>query len=200
MEVQGQTVNRVYFPLECVASLIAIGHDGTRIETGLIGREGMTGFGIVEGDVQTPFELINQIEGLSLAASADVFEKALAAHPMLRCLALRFARTVAIQVSYTALANGRSGIRQRLARWLLMVQDRIDQNPFNLTHDYLAVMLGVRRSSVTDALHLLEGERLIRSNRSRVEIINRKGLKNVAGEIYGPAEHEYERLMSLATH
>ncbi|RDJ03048.1 Crp/Fnr family transcriptional regulator [Rhizobium grahamii] len=197
MEMQGQSVSRVYFPLDCVASLVAVSREGNRIETGLIGNEGMTGFGIAEGDEETPFELINQIEGYTLAIAADDFKQALAIGAGLRTLAIRFARSVSIQVSYTALANGRLDIPRRLARWLLMVHDRVDQNPFHLTHDYLAIMLGVRRSSVTDALHLLEGERLIKSTRNSVEIVTRHGLIDAAGEVYGAPEIEYERLMNL---
>jgi len=81
-----------------------------------------------------------------------------------------------------------------------MIQDRTNQNPFRLTHDYIAIMLGVRRPSVTDALHILEGDKLIRSTRSYIEVLNRNGLINSAGETYGAPEREYARLMSLPLH
>lgn len=197
MEMQGQTITRVYFPLDCVASLVAVSREGSRIETGLIGNEGMTGYGIAEGDKETPFELINQIAGYTLAIAADDFKQALSTSAGLRTLALRFARSMSVQVSYTALANGRLDIRRRLARWLLMVHDRVDQNIFHLTHDDLAIMLGVRRSSVTNALHLLEGDRLIRSTRNNIEIVNPRGLIDAASEVYGAPELEYDRLMGL---
>lgn len=197
LERPGQTVNRVYFPVNCIVSLIVVGDDGTRIETGLIGQDGMTGFGLAVGDDDTLYELINQVEGTALVMAAEDFLQFTASIPRLQLLALRYGRTLSLQVSYTAMANGKFDIRARLARWVLMIQDRTPQNPFKLTHDYIANMLGVRRPSVTDALHLLEGEKLIRSTRSHIEIMDRPGLIAVAGEIYGVPEREYRRLMSL---
>lgn len=197
LEVPHQAISRVYFPVDCVASLIAVGSEGTRIETGLIGREGMTGTGIALGDDRTPHELVNQIEGLALAMAAEDFKLVLRDAPEFDLLAGRFARALGIQVSHTALANGRFDIRTRLARWLLMVDDRTPKSAFDLTHEYLSIMLGTRRPSVTEAIHLLEGERLIRSTRSHLEIRDRPGLLQFASESYGIPEAEYRRLMSL---
>jgi hypothetical protein len=164
--------------------------DGTRIESGLIGREGMTGCGLAVGDPQTPYELLMQIEGYAVVMAAEDFRQAVVQMPDLRLLASRFA-PLAVQVSYTALANGRFELRQRLARWLLMVHDRVRGFSFNLTHEYLATMLGVRRSSVTDALHILEGDGLIRSTRNQIVIRDRSKLAVLAGPAYGVPEAEY---------
>ncbi|MDH0118033.1 Crp/Fnr family transcriptional regulator [Agrobacterium pusense] len=194
LEVPDQLVNRVYFPLDCVASMIVVGRDGTRVETGIIGREGLTGSGLSDNDDRTPYELIIQIDGTALAMSADEFRQALTSVPELRVLTTRFARSLGVQVSYTALANAKFDIRQRLARWLVMMQDRVPGRSLNITHDYLAVMLGVRRSSVTDVLHILEGDKLIRANRSCIKVRNRNGLIEVAGESYGAPEAEHNRL------
>jgi len=180
-----------------VGSLIVVGREGSRVETGLVGREGMTGAALVEGDAYTPYELITQVEGDALVMMASDFVAFALATPELRIFARRFLRSLGVQVSYTALANAKFEIRQRLARWLVMVHDRVPGRSFQLTHDYLAIMLGVRRSSVTDALHLLEGETLIRSTRMSIEIRDRQGLITVAGEAYGAPEVEYERLMAL---
>ena len=157
----------------------------------------MTGFGLAEGDTQASFELVNQIEGRCLAMAADDFSKVIMQGPNLKTFAIRFARALSMQVSYTALANGKFDVAQRLARWLLMIQDRVPHNPFHLTHEYLALMLGVRRPTVTDTLHILEGDRLIRASRNQIEIRDRKGLARLAGEIYGDPEREYLRLMEL---
>lgn len=197
LEVPRQTVSRVYFPLDCVLSLIVVGDKKTRIETGLIGREGLSGFGIAEGDERTPYELANQIEGFALSISADAFMEALDALPNLQTLARRFSRALSVQVSHTALANGRFKVPTRLARWLLMVHDRVSRDTFELTHEYLAVMLGIRRPSVTEALHILEGEKGIRSTRSTIRIVDRDILKARAGEAYGGPEAEYARMMTL---
>ncbi|KRB49268.1 Crp/Fnr family transcriptional regulator [Rhizobium sp. Root708] len=197
LEVAGQSISRVYFPLDCIASLVAVGSAGSRIETGLIGREGMTGTGIALGDERTPHELINQIEGATLAMAAHDFRLMLRKYQALDVLAGRFARSLGIQVSHTALANGKFDIRTRLARWLLMVDDRAGTSAFGLTHEYLSIMLGARRSSVTEAIHILEGEHLIRSSRSNLEIRDRPRLIEFAGEAYGTPEAEHRRLMSL---
>jgi CRP-like cAMP-binding protein len=197
MEAAGQIVSRVYFPIECVNSLIAVGSQGKRIEAGLIGREGMTGTGILVGDDQTPHDLINQIEGHALAVAVEDIRRATTAAPHLGLLAGRFCRSLAVQVAHTALANGAFGIPQRLARWLLMVHDRVDGDAFELTHEYLAIMLAIRRPSVTGALHVLEGEGLIRSTRGKIRIRHRARLVEYAGEAYGIPEAEHERLMAL---
>jgi len=197
LEQANQTINRVFFPIDCIASLVAVGSNGSRIEAGLIGKEGMTGTGIALGDNQTPHELINQIEGETLAMSVTDYMKVLHDVPDLSLLAGRFARSIGIQVSHTALANGKFDIPTRLARWLLMVDDRSADSAFGLTHEYLSIMLGARRSSVTESIHILEGEHLIRSSRGRLEIHDRPRLIKFAGECYGIPEAEHRRLMSL---
>lgn len=197
LELPSLPVSHVRFPLDCVASVIATGRNGTRVETGIIGCEGVTGSGLSDDDDRTPYELVIQIEGTALEIAAEDFRQFLGSVPELRGLISRFARALGVQVSFTALANARFDIRRRLARWLIMVDDRVPGRSFDLTHNYLAIMLGVRRPSVTDVLHILEGEKLIRSNRNRIEIRDREGLISAAGECYGSSEDEYDRLMSL---
>jgi CRP-like cAMP-binding protein len=115
--------------------------------------------------------------------------------PSLKGLLLRYVHLFMIQVAATALADGRYDVNQRLARWLLMCHDRLGDELL-LTHDFLALMLGVRRPSVTDALHVLEGHRLIKAERSRITVRDRRGLEGVAGDAYGAPEIEYWRLIS----
>jgi CRP-like cAMP-binding protein len=197
IERPGQRVNAIYFPFDCILSLLVVGPEGSRIETGLIGREGMTGSAVADQDSETPYELITQVGGEAFVLPVNDFQRLIDIAPTLEILARRFARVLSIQVSFTALANGRFDIPQHLARWLVMVQDRMPSgNELRLTHDYLAVMLGVRRPSVTEALHILEGERFIRSTRGQIEILSRNGLIQFAGELYGSAEREHSRLMS----
>jgi hypothetical protein len=97
-------------------------------------------------------------------------------------------------MSFTALSNGSNVIGERLARWLLMSHDRVDGDDLNLTHDFLALMLGVRRSSVTDAIHILEGEHCIRAMRGHIHVRDRAKLEQVAGPSYGQPEAAYKRL------
>ena len=108
---------------------------------------------------------------------------------------LRFVHIFMSQTAHTALVNGRSIVVERLARWLLMCQDRIDGDEVTITHDFLSTMLGVRRSSVTDALHLLESNQLIKAERGRIKILNREKLEATAGSAYGVPEAEFRRLL-----
>lgn len=110
----------------------------------------------------------------------------------LRQLLLTYAHVFLIQPAATALANSRYEIEQRLARWVLMSQDRLG-GELPLTHDFLALMLGVRRPSVTDALHKLEGTGAIKAERSLILVRDRKKLEEIAGQAYGIPEREYER-------
>ena len=120
---------------------------------------------------------------------------ALAASATLRTTLLRYAQALSVQVSFTALSNAVHQIDERLARWILVCDDRIASGELALTHQYLSVMLAVRRPSVTTALHVLEGNGLIRAARGLITIRDRAGLEDFAGDAYGKAEREYERLL-----
>jgi CRP-like cAMP-binding protein len=118
-----------------------------------------------------------QSGGKALRIRADDLQQAMDDLPLLRQLLLRYAQVFMIQIAATALADGRYKIEQRLARWLLMSQDRLGDK-LNLTHDFLALMLGVRRPSVTDALHALEGEQMIKAARGQITIRSRESWRN----------------------
>jgi CRP-like cAMP-binding protein len=108
---------------------------------------------------------------------------------------LRFVHAMTIQMANTALANSKVKVDARLARWLLMAHDRVDGDKIELTHEFLALMLGVRRAGVTEALQVLEDRKLIRNSRGKVIIRNRKRLEEAANGSYGVPEAEYARLM-----
>lgn len=198
LEQQFGEITAVSFVETGIVSLVALSLDGSQVEAGLIGREGMTGAGLLEGDWRTPYNLMVQIEGTARRIDVDSFLRLAHKAPQLRSLSSSFARSLGIQIGYTALANGRYSIEQRLARWLLMINDRVDSQVLNLTHQYMSFMLGVRRSGVTGALHVLEGEKLIRSVRGKVIIVDREGLILKAHGSYGIPEAEYERLMGFS--
>ena len=120
---------------------------------------------------------------------------ALEASPTLQAALSLYAHVLSVQTAYTALASAHAPIPERLARWLLMIDDRIEGASFNITHDLLSIMLGVRRSGVTENIHLLESEGLIRSTRGRVEILNRADLRVRAGNAYGKTERSYDELL-----
>ncbi len=202
--VQGEVLERQFGEITAlsfietgIVSLVALSLDGSQVEAGLIGREGATGTGLLEGDWHTSYKMMVQIEGTAQRIEIDSFLRLTKKAPRLRSLLTSFSRSLAIQISYTALANGRYSIEQRLARWLLMLNDRADVQALSLTHEYMAFMLGVRRPGVTGALHVLEGEKLIRSIRGKVIVVDRDGLIRKAHGSYGIPEKEYERLMGF---
>jgi CRP-like cAMP-binding protein len=113
----------------------------------------------------------------------------------LRTVLLKFVQVFMVQMAHTAIANARSHIDQRVARWILMAHDRTPENYLALTHEFLALMLGVRRAGVTEALQSLKRRKLIDTGRNHIVLRNRKGLERIAGNSYGTPEKEYRRLI-----
>ena len=188
-------IEYAYFPTSGICSVIAENLEGVQIETGLIGREGFVGIPIVLHAESAPSQVVVQAEGRALRISRAKILNAIRKSPSLSATLLRFAHTFTVQVSQTALSNGHFTIDQRLARWLLMCQDRVESPEFPMTHHFLAVMLAVRRSGITDTLNALEGKKAIRAMRGRIVILNRSMLEEVAGGAYGVPEKEYKRLI-----
>lgn len=160
----------------------------------MIGREGMTGLAVVLGTDRTPNETYVQNAGAGQRISIGSLRDAVGKSSTLQPLLLLYAHTFLIQVTQTAKANARCSLDERLARWLLMAHDRLDTDDLNITHEFLSVMLGVRRSGVTVALNLLENSALISINRGIVTIVDRKGLKEAANGAYGVSEAEFNRV------
>lgn len=185
----------VYFPESGQISVIAGGHDSEPIEVGVIGREGMTDMVLNAGADRTPLTYLAQVSGEAWRIAAEDYAVALRERPAIQHIALRFQQWMIIQTSYAALSHGCYTIPERLARWLLMVHDRLDGDELPLVHQFLSLMLCVRRSGVTDALHILEGQKAIRATRGKIIIVDREILRGLAGGSYGVAEAEYERLL-----
>lgn len=177
-----------------LASVVAITVEDEMVEVGHIGIEGATGLHTALHADQSPTKTFMQGEGHGYMVPAFVIKSVLDRFPDDRALFLRYLHSFTIQISYTALANARFSIYERLSRWLLMCQDRLGDD-LGLTHQFLSIMLGVRRSGITDQLHLLEGIGAIRSTRGNIRILDRNKLEDIAGGSYGVAEREYERLI-----
>lgn len=187
-------VEFAYFIESGLASVVLRPPNNREMEVGIIGREAMSGLSIVYGDTQSPFDTFMQVPGQALRVGVGQLRQAMASSPALNQVMLRSAWAFSIQVATTAFANGRSKLEERLARWLLMVADRVGPR-LDITHEFLAMMLAVRRSGVTLAVQLLEGKGLIRARRGSITIEDRAGLVEAANGSYGLAEHEYERLL-----
>ncbi len=188
-------IRHVFFPESGIVSTVANTEEG-RIEVGVIGREGLAGTPVILGTDQTPHSYVIQAQGESLRIGTADLRAAIAARPSIfRPLGL-FVQALIVQMAQTAYANATFDIEARLARWILMTQDRVGGDELVLTHEFLSVMLGVRRAGVTTATHVLEGSGLIRTRRGRVQVLDREKLLELAGDAYQVAEEEYERLMT----
>jgi CRP-like cAMP-binding protein len=195
-ESPNEPIRYIYFVESGLSSKVAVTDSGERLEVGVIGRDGMTGLAVVNGGDQSPDETFIQVAGEGFRISADSLRKAMKASESLRKVLLRFNLAFSVQVAHTALANGRYSISERLARWLLMSQDRVDDK-LPLTHEFLSLMLGVRRPGVTETLQRLEEVGAIRTTRRNIEVRNRNKLEKCANGCYGKPEAEYQRLMGI---
>jgi CRP-like cAMP-binding protein len=186
LAARNKRVVHVYFIESGIASVVANGGE-TAIEVGLIGREGMTGPSVVMGNTdRIPHETYMQIAGHGQRIKAVQLREAIDTSVALHRVLLAYIHSFMSQTTQTALANGRSKIEERLARWLLMAHDRLDSDELPLTHEFLAIMLGVRRSGVTVALQELERKGLIAHRRSVLTIADRDGLEHSTNGTYSP--------------
>jgi CRP-like cAMP-binding protein len=190
--------DEVYFMEDGVASVVADIDSKMAVELGIIGNEGLIGLNLIYGDDADPFIVMMQVDGAALQADAKRVKTAIDTVDEVRSVFLRYARAFSIQVATTALANGRSKLDERLARWLLMVSDRVGTT-FPITHEFISIMLGVRRPGVTLAIQILEGKGAIRATRGAVTILDRNGLVGLANGSYGFAEAHYARLLGGKT-
>lgn len=195
IERPNRRIETAYFVEAGIVSVVAVQPDGTKVEVGLIGREGMSGTAVILGSDQSPHSAYIQIAGEGQRIAADELREAMAASESLRALLFKFVQVFAVQTAHTAIANARARIDQRLARWILMAHDRTGDTTLPLTHEFLSLMLGVRRAGVTEALQSLKRQKLIDSGRNQIVILNRKGLERTAGGSYGVPEKEYRRLV-----
>lgn len=191
----GEPAGHAVFLSSGIGSLIAKSPEGLRVEAGLFGRDGFAPTNFALDDDQSPFNGTFQVPGDGYRIAAGWLRAALEASATLRSILGRYALALAAQAAFTALSNAVHPVEERLARWLLMCDDRSDAGEFSVTHELMSIMLAVRRPSVTTALHVLEGNGFIRSERGLVVIRDRGALEASAGDAYGKPEREYERLL-----
>ena len=189
----GGLIETITFPEDGIFSIVLAGSDGRRIEIGIFGREGMSDGTVLFGIYKVPHETFVQVPGTGLRMRAADLVRIAADRPAMRRLFHRWLYVLSVQTSETALSNGSYSVEERLARWLVMCQDRLQVDHVDLTHEFLGTMLGVQRSTVTLATHILEGANLIRARRGSIQILDREGLMEVADGSYGISENEYEK-------
>lgn len=193
-----QPIDTIFFPEHGIVSIVAIGPGEMRTEVGIFGREGMSSTAILLDVDHTPHETYVQVEvegGTTLTMPRAALLDAAERSRTLRTMLLRYAHCLGLQVATAVLALAALTTERRLARWLVMCHDRIDGDEIALTHEFMSMMLGTRRAGVTDALHVLEGEHMVRARRGHVTIRDRDRLIALAGDSYGQAEAAYERLI-----
>lgn len=180
-----EKIDFAYFLNEGMTSLVVIVSDGRSVEVGIVGKEGMVGTPLVAGLRAGPCRAIMQIAGSGVRIRSEVLQDTLLAAPELRLSLNRYALRQGLEVAQIAACNRLHEIEQRLARWLLMCQDRVDSAFLPLTHEFLAEMLGTARPTVTLASRILQRAGLIQNMRGIVKILNRKQLESAACECYG---------------
>lgn len=199
LEHADQPVEAIYFIESGIASTVnGEGEINLGLEVGLVGREGVTGVSVILADDQSPNSTFMQMGGDGYKMRAEVFREVVRESETLRSLVLRFAQVLLIQATQTIVVNRQGRIEERLARWLLMAHDRSDGPVLPLTHEFLSIMLGVRRSGVTDAIHELEAAGLIKPERAQIRIVDRSGLIDLAQKWYGTSERAYQRVMGIS--
>jgi len=195
LEKPGRPIEHIYFPESGIASVVAVQSNDTRVEVGLIGCEGVSGVAVILGNHQTPNSTYIQVAGAGHRMSSDALRSVTAKNAGLQTALLKYVQVFLVQTAQTAICNARNHLDQRLARWILMAHDRVGGATIALTHEFLSLMLGVRRAGVTQALNALTTQGLIKAARGEITVLDRDGLKVSAGEAYGVPEKEYRRLL-----
>jgi len=188
-------IEQAWFLESGLSSIIAMSGREQGVEVGLAGRDGLVGLPLLLDADRTPHRIFMQVEGVGYRIEANDLTVVLDKHQGIRKTLLRYVQAYATQTTYTAMSNAVDTVEARMARWLLMTHDRQDSDEISLTHEFLALMLGIQRPTVTLSLHSLEGMGLIKATRGLVKVRNRAGLEAFAGNAYGVPEAEYERLI-----
>ena len=191
----GEPIDHVYFLTEGIGSVYLGTPDGNFAEAGIFGSEGYIPTSAVTDVDISPFNVNIQIDALGYRMSYADFRMLMETNRAFWKVMIRAIEAFAIQLAYTSVSNAVHDVNERLARWLLMCHDRVAGDELLLTHEFISLMLSVRRPSVTTSLHVLEGNGFIRAERGVITIRNRKSLEEFAHDAYGRPEAEYRRLM-----
>jgi len=185
----------IYFPINSLLSLVTVMEDGSTVEAGAIGREGMAGLPILLDAGTTPMQTLTQIPGQAVRVKAQIIKEAFDRGGALRHILHRYIHTTIVVGSQSAACNRLHHLEARLCRWLLMSSDGVGSEELSLTQDFLGTMLGVRRAGVSEAASQLMDKGLIRYQRGRIQIVDKKSLETAACECYGVVKAEYDRLL-----
>jgi CRP-like cAMP-binding protein len=193
----GDPMPFAYFPDSGISSIVYKTLEGQSAEAGLFGRDGFGPAAIAAQLDRSPCDIFMQVPGKGYRIESETLRDFLARSPATQHLIQLSIYLQGVQTSHTAVSNAVHHVDERLARWLLMCHDRWDSDEIPITHEFISLMLAVRRPSVTTALHVLEGNHLIKAERGFITIRDRAALEEFAADAYGAAETEYRRLLGL---
>jgi CRP-like cAMP-binding protein len=190
-----EPIDYVYFPNWGVVSMLTVMEDGGAVEVATVGNEGMIGIHVLLGTDRVSTEAFVQVPGDALRMKVDVFKNEVFPGSPLHNLLLRYTQTLIAQLSQSAACNRLHSVEKRACRWLLLTHDRVESDQFPMTHEFLSEMLGVRRASVSEVAATLQKAGLIRYQRGKMTICDRKGLESGSCECYEVFKREYARLV-----
>lgn len=192
----GQKLEFIYFPNSGIVSLVVATREGKTVEVGVVGHEGIVGIAAAAGLNRAHQRSIVQIAGEGMRISAEIMQSLLPSSPVLQTIVTRHAVIQGMQAAQSAACNRLHGIEHRLARWLLIMQDRVDNGSLHITHDFLATLLGTDRPSVSLAAALLQRKGTIGYTRGAIRIVNRKLLEEATCECYSVMQ-QFNGLLGL---
>jgi CRP-like cAMP-binding protein len=190
-----EPIKAAYFVETGMVSYLAYLEGGEAIEVGIIGTEGMVGMPLILGVNSAPAGAVVQMGGTALRISPTALRQAFNESEALRTHLLRYMQALYTQVSQTAVCNGHHSLEERLSRWLLMAHDRAEGDQFPMTHEFMALMLGVRRAGVTVTAGTLKQAGLIHYTNGHMTILDRPSLEAAACECYGTVQRHFEQLL-----
>lgn len=193
----GQPIAFVYFPIDCIVSLLHVMANGASAEISVVGNEGVVGVAVFMGSESTPTRTIVQSKGLAYRMHSSDLKDEFNNHASVRVLMLRYTQTLITQMSQTAVCNRHHSIDQQLCRWLLLSLDRLPDNHLTMTQELIANMLGVRREGVTEAAGKLQKMGVIDYHRGHIKVIDRPKLEALCCECYAVVKRETDRLTSV---
>lgn len=191
-----EPIKQVCFPDVGVCSLMSVMKTGATAEVGTVGNEGMTGLALFYGDTTEPSESVVQVPGAGRTMPAHVFQAEMTRRGTLYTLVSHYAHAFLVQLMQSAACNALHGVEERTCKWLLMTHDRVEGDEFKLTHEFLGLMLGVRRSSVTLVAHQLQRAGMINYRLGVVTVLDRKGLEETSCECYAVVRAYFDTFLA----
>lgn len=191
----GTALEHVYFPTNCIISLLYVMEDGASAEIAIVGCEGMVGVALFMGGESTPSRAVVQSAGHAYRLNGKLVKQEFIRAGAMQYLLLRYTQALLTQMAQTAVCNRHHSVDQQLCRWLLLSLDRLDSNDLTMTQELIANMLGVRREGVTEAAGKLQAAGLIRYSRGHITVLNRPMLEARACECYAGVKKEFDRLL-----